>query len=666
MVNNDHELKKYKDHLDQLKRVQEAGKVGYWAVYVDNEFLEWSEETYKLFDIPFGKPVTYEDMLTYVHPDDKARVDEKWRLAIKNGEYAVVYRIISAKQKVRWIETFGDVLFDADDNFARALGIVRDITEQKEAEIKMEALAKFLKRSQKIGHLGSWTIKANSTFIEINEEARVMFVWSTEKHMSLDHWISSIHSDDRNRVWQTWSKATEGKGDYDIEYRIIVNNSTKWVKAVAELEFDSEGRFIQAVGIVKDITEQVTQQENLRIARDQAEVANKLKSQFLANMSHEIRTPLNGVIGFSELLMKTSLDETQEHYMKTLNQSAHNLIGIINNILDFSKIEAGKLELSEEKADLLELINYSKNIISYQAQEKNIDLWVKIASNVPRYVIADGFRLQQVLVNLMSNAVKFTNEGEIELSVGLLKTKAQTSNTFRFSIRDTGIGISTENQSKIFDAFAQEDLSTTRKFGGTGLGLSISNGILALMDSHIQLESEIGKGSRFYFDVFLKPFQEDPDNLNISSNSLELREDLLIDKDLKSLVIKILVVEDNQVNMLLAQALIRSLLPKATILKALDGKMAVEIFENERPDLILMDIQMPVLNGLDATRRIREIESTLMSSQEGYQRTPIIAITAGILKEEKEKSLAAGMDDFLAKPIINEMFISSIKRWVFH
>ena len=258
MVNNDHELKKYKDHLEQLKRVQEAGKVGYWAMYVDKEFLEWSAETYKLFDISFGNPVTYEDLLSYVHPDDRDRIDEKWKMAIKNGEYAVVYRIISAKRKVKWIETFGDVLLDSNGDFVRALGIVRDITQQKKAELKMRALAKFLKRSQKIGNLGSWTIKVNSTFIEVNEEAKVMFGHFTDKHMTLDYWMSTIHTDDRNSVWQAWSKAIEGKGDYDLEYRIIVNNSTRWIKAVAELEFDSEGVFIQAVGVVKDITEQVT------------------------------------------------------------------------------------------------------------------------------------------------------------------------------------------------------------------------------------------------------------------------------------------------------------------------------------------------------------------------------------------------------------------------
>lgn len=664
MGDTDNELEKYKNHLEQLKRVQEAGKVGYWAVYVDNEFLEWSAETYKIFEIPVDEPITFMDMLTYVHPEDQDWVNEQWERATKNGEYALVYRIITASKKTKWIEVFGDILFDADGNFLSALGIVRDITEQKESEIKMETLTKFLKRSQKIANLGSWSITANSSFFQINEEAQVMFDWHQDKFISIDDWKSIIHPEDLERVWKAWSKATKGAGDYDIEYRIIANNSTKWIKAASEWEFNSEGEFVQAVGVVKDITERITQQENLRIARDQAEIANKLKSEFLANMSHEIRTPLNGVIGFSELLMKTTLDHTQKYYMTTLNQSAHNLIGIINDILDFSKIEAGKMGLAVEEVDLLELINQVKNIISYQAQEKNIDLWVKTESNVPRYVLVDGFRLQQVLTNLMSNAVKFTKDGEVELSVKLLNTDSQAGNTFRFSVRDTGIGISAENQGKIFEAFTQEALSTTKRFGGTGLGLSICNGILELMDSQLQLKSKVGKGSEFYFDVTFDPFLSEFENSTTSKSKNELQDDMLLDDKLKLLIIKILIVEDNQVNMLLAKTLIKKLLPKAIILKASDGKTAVKLFQKENPDLILMDIQIPLMNGHDATKRIREIESKMRATQEAFSQTPIIAFTAGTMEEEKEQCLSAGMDDFMPKPIVNDKFIAFIKKWI--
>ncbi|WNH10490.1 ATP-binding protein [Thalassobellus suaedae] len=381
--------------------------------------------------------------------------------------------------------------------------------------------------------------------------------------------MSAIHADDRKHVMQSWDKAIKEGEEYDIEYRVIANNSTKWIKAVGEAEFDSNGEFVQAIGIVKDITEHIAQQENLSIAKDQAEAANKLKSEFLANMSHEIRTPLNGVIGFSELLMKTSLDETQKHYMTTLNESAHNLIYIINDILDLSKIEAGKMELAEEKVNLLELIKQVKNMFSYQNQEKKIYFHIKTEPNLPRYVLTDGLRLQQVLINLVSNAIKFTKEGEIELSLQLMHTNSQATNMFRFSVRDTGIGISTQNKNKIFEAFTQEDLSTTKQYGGAGLGLSICNGILAMMDSNLQLESEIGKGSQFYFDVSFKPIMEESSNSKVSSNINQRHGDILIDKDLKSLAIKILVVDDNDTNIFLAEVLIQNILPNSTILKSI-------------------------------------------------------------------------------------------------
>lgn len=654
------ELNKYKNELVQIKRAQEAGKLGSWAVYTTKENLEWSAETYKLYDIPFGQPVTLEDWLRHIHPDDKEWVNQTWQEATRKGKYTATYRIISSKQKTKWIEVYGDILLDTEGSFAQAIGIVRDITEQKEAEIQLAALASSLRHSQKIGNLGSWTLHGGLNYFEMNEEARAMFDFPDNLLITLKVWMSTIHPDDRQRVWDFWTEAVKSEGDYQVEYRVKLNDAVRWIKAVGETEFDSKRAFIRAVGVVKDITEHITQQEALRLAKEQAEAANKLKSEFLANMSHEIRTPLNGVIGFSELLMKTALDETQRHYMTTLNQSAHGLIDIVNDILDFSKIEAGKLELVEEKVDVLELINQAKNITSYQIKEKNIDLWVKTASNIPRYVIADGLRLQQVLVNLMSNAIKFTTEGEVELSVQVLKNDSQTRNTFRFSVRDTGIGISAENQRKIFEAFTQEDLSTTKRFGGTGLGLSISNGLLALMNSHLQLESESGKGSLFYFDVSLQSAQLMEHDLKLSDSNNSKQINTVNDDAFKSLSLKILIVEDNEINILVAKALIRHILPQTILTKANDGKAAIALFKKDKPDLILMDVQMPIMNGYDATKRIRELEDT----QENHHRTPIIALTAGIMEGEREKCIAAGMDDFISKPIIKDVLKSMIKKWV--
>eukprot|EP01137_Pigoraptor_chileana_P013872 Opistho-2@67869 len=224
-------------------------------------------------------------------------------------------------------------------------------------------------------------------------------------------------------------------------------------------------------------------------------------------MSHEIRTPLNGVIGFVDLLMKTKLDNTQKQYMSTVFQSTNSLLDIINDILDFSKIEAGKLELSIEQYDLYKLGEQVMDIVTYQANEKGLEILLNIQSDNPRFIWVDSVRLRQVLVNLLGNAVKFTNSGEIELKIFILKTELDKNVRFRFQVRDTGVGIDPSNQQKIFTAFSQEDASTTRKFGGTGLGLTISNKLLGLMGSQLQVESEMGEGSTFFFDITLKTLE---------------------------------------------------------------------------------------------------------------------------------------------------------------
>jgi PAS domain S-box-containing protein len=672
------ELKKVKSELEQFKRVQEAGKVGYWAVYADREFLDWSPVTYKLFEIPVGRTLTFIDMLEYVHPEDKDWVDQMWQKATIDGEYAVIYRIITISKKIRWIETHGDVVFDEDRNLIRALGIVRDITEQKEAEIKLAALASSLKRSQNLGNLGSWKLDVASSSFEVNDETRLMFGWAIDLVVSIDKWISTIHPDDHDRVWQVWSKAIKGEGVYDIEYRIIVTESIKWVQSVGEMEFGAKGELVQAVGVVKDITEHISQRENLRLAKEQAEVANRAKSEFLANMSHEIRNPLNGVIGFTKLLADSELDETQQQFADFANQSARSLLDIINDILDFSKIEAGKMELNLEEIDLNDLITKTTHAIQFQAQAKSLILNIMINESVPSSIIADSLRLKQILINLVGNSIKFTEKGEIVLKIELIPgaisqdSEALQSGisdsklkTFRFSVRDTGIGIEPANQVKIFEPFSQENIGTTKTFGGTGLGLAICNKLLAMMGSQLQLESELGKGSTFYFDVQLPVLSKNSAALK-RVNSDEKDDNLAALQD----QLKILIAEDNSANMLLIKIRIKKKFPNVIFYEAENGAIGVEQFQKVKPDIIFTDLQMPVMNGFDAVKEIRKIEGLTGESQlkNGNQappiRTPIIAITATTVKGQMEECIAVGMDDFISKPIVEGALVNAINKWL--
>lgn len=457
-----------------------------------------------------------------------------------------------------------------------------------------------------------------------------------------------LHEEDKDAiVVNSVEKILSGE-TLHFTYRIRKKDGTiVWVEEFADvIKTGNTIDFIE--GIFIDITAK-KEAENAVLEKELAQSANKAKSQFLANMSHEIKTPLNGIIGFTDLLMETDLNFQQLSYMTTVHQSANTLLGIINDILDFSKIEAGKLELDLQVTSLQELMDSIRQVIRFDLEQKKLNLSIEINDNVPKHLLIDNIRLKQILLNLVSNAIKFTAEGRITIRIECKKRIDYKTQQIRFSVIDTGIGILEVNQKRIFEPFLQEDNSTTRKYGGTGLGLTITNQLLQLMQSKLKVKSKPNEGSNFYFDLILT------ENKVLETKELTIKDEVL-NYDTSQLKMKILIVEDNKINMLLIKTILKSLFPLAQLLESVNGEEAIEMFVNSKPDIILMDVQMPILNGIEATKKIRTLE-------EEDSKIPIIALTAGTLKEERELCLSSGMSDFVSKPVVKDTIKEVILKW---
>jgi len=766
---------------DMLEQTNQVAKIGGWQLDPLTKHISWSAMTRAIHEAPEGFDPDLEYAIGFFKEGiDRDQIVTAVDQAMKTGKgWEFELRIITFTGKELWVKSIGNTKFE-DGVCKRLYGSFQDINERKKVEIEVARARAILTSFATYTPAAVAMLDKQMNYIAVSnrwlEDYRLLGkdIIGTSYY---DH-FPFITAEGRARHQRILKGAIE-REDEDIFLNSGISEFITWEMR----PWNESAEVIGGIMIyTQNITAAVQQRNELNEAKVAAEQASVAKSDFLANMSHEIRTPLNGVIGFTDLVLKTNLNDTQHQYLSIVNQSANSLLSIINDILDFSKIEAGKLELDIEECDIYEISGQATDIITYQVQNKGLEMLLNLSFDLPRFIWTDSVRLKQILVNLLGNAVKFTESGEIELKIQLLQEQADQS-LIRFSVRDTGIGIKEDKQDKIFEAFVQEDGFTTKKYGGTGLGLSITNQLLALMNSKLKLVSTIGKGSEFYFDILLPCRQGAPKEWeNISwikkallvddneNNRLILEQMLLLngidtvqakngfealqllaagekydviimdyhmpnmdgldtiakirenfneaeilqpivllfsssddekvirtcdelqvnarlvkpvkmtelfqllsrlvlkDKVISSPIvtsnisitdkaIKIMVADDNPINMLLAKTIIKRTAANAEIIEVTNGLEALDNFKKNVPDLILMDVQMPEMNGYDATIEIRKLE-------QWPTRTPIIALTAGNVKNERVKCIESGMDDFVIKPVVEDTIVQVLKKWL--
>ena len=587
-----------------------------------------------------------------MHPEDFASSDATLRpfLEHEDGCCRAEYRLRTAEGQWRWIQAIGRVVErDSGGQAKRLMGVHIDITRSKAVEAEllenyqrlttfMETLPDpaFLKDGQ-----GRWLL-TNGAARQLFRVENIQWQGRTDLEIGGQQpLLANVLADCTASDERAWRK---GEMLIEDETGVDLSGQPRLFEVRKMPLFFPDGRRKALVVIGRDVTARRQMEEQLIEARRGAEAASQAKSEFLANMSHEIRTPMNAVIGMARLALATELTAKQRNYLEKISSAAEMLLGILNDILDFSKIEAGRMEIERTDFSLRSVLDSLHSLLAFKAAEKGLELTVSMTGEVPDSLRGDPLRLGQVLINLGNNAVKFTQKGRVEIQAELLERSGRNM-TLRFTVTDTGIGMSEEEQCKLFQLFSQADSSITRQYGGTGLGLSISKKLVEMMGGSIQAASVAGKGSTFTVTLPLETghSREETSAVRPEQPSLDFGR-------LRGA--KILLAEDNAFNQELTVALLQRRGIEVTV--ANNGAEAVELLRRERFDCVLMDLQMPVMDGCTACRELRQLPNG--------RDLPVIALTANVMTGDKEKSQAAGMNGHIGKPFREEELLAALCR----
>ncbi len=538
----------------------------------------------------------------------------------------VSYRALHKKGHYVWVES----TFRRIHEPKGTVGITRDITQRKKNDQN-------LAEAQRIAAIGSWEQDMTTNVVYCSDEFfRIYNMKPSDFDGTTEQLMMLVHPEDRKLFESAVERCVAGI-DLSIEFRHIkADGSLKYLQARGSISEDKQRLY----GTIQDISEQ---KEILQLMHE-ARITNRAKSEFLAMMSHEIRTPLNGVLGMADLLLDTELDETQREYAEIIRKSGNALLSIISDILDFSKIEAGKTELLQEPFHILNCIKETFDVLSSQAIEKDLDLIYMMDPTVPSEVIGDYGVLRQILLNLVGNGLKFTTSGSIRVETRLLSEDDEKA-LLEIRVRDTGIGIPSDKIEQLFEPFRQLDHFMTRKYGGTGLGLAISKKLVELMGGQIYHLDTVEQGTTFVFTMKVKKM-----NPNLSDHSVEEEVSATATPSLL-----LLITEDNEVSQLVLKKMLTQFGHEVDIVN--NGWEALEAVSQNNYDMIFMDLQMPEMNGFETTRRLMETSA--------HRKVPIIiAVTANAFVEDRENCLAAGMDDYISKPIKKDKVQEVITKYM--